>query len=158
MKAKDLMTAEPARCSPSDTLDHACRWMWERDCGAVPVVDDENHLVGMLTDRDATMAAWSRGTPMRSIAVDSVMNRDVVWCRIDDDASDIHDMMRKRRVRRVPVLDDERKVIGIVSMNDLVLGAARSRGKAQALAFEDVGRTLASVCEHTHAAGIRAVA
>jgi CBS domain-containing protein len=131
------MTQTPVTCSPHDRLDAACLAMWENDCGIVPVVDDNGRLLGVLTDRDAAMAAWSRGVSMGAIPVDSVMCREVIACDVEDTLEDIHTAMRKARVRRIPVVDAERHLLGVVSINDLVRHATTGRSKStgyQALA------------------------
>lgn len=67
MKVQDIMTADVETCRLDDTLDRPAAIMWERDCGVVPVVDDESRIVGMLTDRDICMAAYTQGRPLPEI-------------------------------------------------------------------------------------------
>jgi CBS domain-containing protein len=158
MMIQDMMSQSPQTCRDDGTLDDVCRVLWDSDCGAVPIVDEAGGLVGMVTDRDATIAAWSRGEPMRRIPVRSVMSSDITTCNEGDNVSDVHEMMRMAQVRRVPVVDHERRLRGIVSVNDLALHAETHQGKAQSRALEEVGKTLSRVCRHREPTPIRVVA
>lgn len=143
MKTRDVMTTEIASCRSLDTLNDAVRLMWDRDCGFALVVDaSTGALAGVLSDRDACMAAYTRGRQLSEIPVASVMCQAVATCDPDDDLEAVHELMRSREVRRLPVVMDGRPV-GVVSLNDLAL-VAGATDENEALA--DVGRTLASVC------------
>ncbi len=146
MKAKDVMVRDVKACSPGDTLNRAAQLMWEHDCGSVPVIDAEERLVGIITDRDVCMGAYTQGRPLASIRVDEVMTRDVKSCRSDDAIADVEATMRKHRIRRVPVTDPMGRLIGIVSMNDLARQAAERPQSADGITMTEVAETLASVC------------
>jgi CBS domain-containing protein len=110
---------KPVRsCRSNDTLNEPARLMWEFDCGAVPVVDDAGCLVGIITDRDICMAAYTRGQSLGSLRVESVMAEDVASVSPDDTLDTITALMRQRQIRRVPVVDDG-CVVGIVSLADV---------------------------------------
>jgi len=85
MKVRDLMAYEVAACRPTDSLNIAAHLMWEYDCGCVPVVDRENVVVGIVTDRDICMGAYTQGRSLHVISVQEVMGRPVISCEPDDD-------------------------------------------------------------------------
>ncbi len=110
---------QPARaCRPTDTLNEPARLMWELDCGAVPVVDEAGHLVGILTDRDICMAAYTRGKPLAALSVESTMSRHVVAVSPRDTLESVAVLMRQNQVRRIPVVERGR-LVGIVTLADL---------------------------------------
>jgi CBS domain-containing protein len=122
--------------------------MWERDCGTVPVLDQEGCVVAMLTDRDLCMAAMTQGRALAEVRVSSAMSRNVWTCRPDDDLPEAEAMMRARKVRRLPVVDAEGKLLGILSLSDLARAStAPKRGRAQKKSVEpsEVGATLGAI-------------
>lgn len=144
MHIKDVMSHPAVICPADATLDHAARLMWEYDCGVIPVVNDEGHAVGMVTDRDICMAAYTQGRPLSQIDVSTAMAKRVVAAHADELVEQAESLMREHRIRRLPVLDNDARLVGVVSMNDLARLAAR--GKRSAVDRELV-RTLAAVCE-----------
>ncbi|HEX5135997.1 MAG TPA: CBS domain-containing protein [Planctomycetota bacterium] len=150
MKARNLMTKDVASCGPDDPMATAARIMWERDCGIVPVVDGDGRPVGVVTDRDLCMAALTRNEPLSRMAVRDAMARDLVTCREDDDEERVHGAMRKRQVRRLPVLGDDGRLVGMISLNDLILAAA-GKGGAERRQHE-LARTAAEISRHREVA------
>jgi CBS domain-containing protein len=138
------MTRDVATCAPDGTLAEAARVMWTRDCGFVPVTEAvTGRLCGVVTDRDACMAAYTQGKPLAEIPVRTAMASDVAAVREEDPLSRAHALMRRRRVRRVPVVDERRRVVGVLSLNDVaVRAAAHERERA------DVAATLGEICRH----------
>ena len=93
MQVRQLMNQPAVTCSPRDTLHRAAGLMWEHDCGALPVVDDNGHIAGMITDRDICMAAYTQGRPLHAVPVNEIMSRTVFsvgQARGDDRRSDRH--------------------------------------------------------------------
>src|ERR1051325_8335525 len=103
MKVSDVMSHPPYWCDREMTLEQAAGVMWDHDCGFVPVVDPSGNLVGTLTDRDACMAAYTKGQPLARIPVSEAMSHDPCWCRETDDLSSVHEVFRRQRIRRMPV-------------------------------------------------------
>lgn len=126
MQVKDVMNQPAVTCPENSTLDHPARLMWEFDCGVIPVVDDNGRLTGVITDRDICMAAYTQGKPLSEIPVSSAMARAVVAAHTYDTVETAEQLMRERQVRRLPVLDGQASVIGIVSLNDLTRVAAHA--------------------------------
>lgn len=123
LSVQSFMTDAVATCSPDEPLNAAARVMWEHDCGAVPVLAD-GKLVGIITDRDICMAAYTQGRPLGAIAVKDVMARHVHACSPGDTLERAATLMADARVRRLPVVDTEQRLVGIVSLADIARGAA----------------------------------
>ncbi|MBW3660605.1 MAG: CBS domain-containing protein [Gemmatimonadetes bacterium] len=119
MRASDLMTGAPQACRPDDPVDRALAHMDERECGAVPVVDDDRRVVGIVTDRDILFGIRGNDGRMEGLTVSSCMTEHPVTVRQDDEAADVVRRMRESRIRRVPVVDDAGALVGIVAQADL---------------------------------------
>jgi CBS domain-containing protein len=148
MKVKKLMQENVASCSLDAPVTEAARIMWEHDCGFVPVVDEEERLAGIVTDRDIAMAGLMTGLPLGLVQVREVMTDEIAACEPDDDVGDAHAAMRQYQVRRLPVIDDEEHLVGVLSLNDLVNEAFGGRSKAQQKRQRDTARTLAEISRH----------
>jgi CBS domain-containing protein len=150
MTVSDLLTRDVKSCSPDTDLATAAQIMWDRDCGVVPVINDERKVVGMITDRDICIAAATRSASPANIGVRDVMSRDVYSCAPGDDVLTALKIMKDQRVRRLPVLDVEGRPAGIISMNDLVTRAeCRKNADVPGDAFLE---TLKAICAHSTAA------
>jgi CBS domain-containing protein len=117
MKVNDIMTRDVATVRPDQTAREAAAFMISADTGSVPVTDGDR-LIGMITDRDIAVRGVAHGhgpdTP-----VSELMSGDIVCARMDDDVEEVAVRMREAQVRRLPVLDDQGKLCGIVSLGDL---------------------------------------
>ena len=153
MYVKDIMTKDVKTCWRHDSLNDAAKLFWDHDCGCSPVVDEEQKVVGMLTDRDLCMAAYFKGKPLGEIPVDATMSRQVCTCKADDTLVAAEKLMRSRKVRRLPVTDAAGRIVGIISLNDIALEAARERTQQgrRELSDAEVSETLAAVSEHRQA-------
>lgn len=124
MKAEEIMTANPACCTPDDTVERAAALMEENDCGCIPVVEDQEtrKLAGVVTDRDIALRGVGRGhdasTPVREL-----MSSDVSCCTPDSDIEEAERIMEERQVRRVPVIDEAGCCVGMIAQADLVRAA-----------------------------------
>jgi len=146
MKASDLMTKPVHSCQPHDDLQRAAQLMWDHDCGILPVSDPEQHVIGVITDRDVCMAAYTRGQRLRQMDVRSTMAKVVHAVREDDSLETVEAAMRCTHARRVPVLDDQRKLVGLLSIHDLAR-AHRSGHPADGLEDEAVVRTIGEIVQ-----------
>lgn len=148
MKVIDVMTKDVRTCKIHDHLDCAARVMWDEDVGCVPVVDQDARLAGIVTDRDACMAAYTQGLPLAAIPVTRAMARPVITCRSQEDLAAAERLMQQHQIRRLPVVDDRQHLVGILSLNDIALAAARERTKpARDVGSEEVAVTLATIGE-----------
>jgi CBS domain-containing protein len=140
----EVMTPGPVTCAPDAPLADAVHVMWIRDCGFVPVTESPGgRLCGVVTDRDACMAAYTQGRSLAEIPVRSAMATDVVTVGEDDLLSAAHERMRDRQVRRLPVVDRGGRVVGVISLNDVAIHARGREEERRA-----VSSTLAEVCRH----------
>jgi CBS-domain-containing membrane protein len=133
--------------------------MWENDCGCVPITDPVRRVVGMLTDRDVCMAAYTQGRPLAEMAVASAMSHTVVACRVGDSVATAERLMREKRVRRLAVVGTNGRLAGVLSLSDIASRARRRqpRGENQTeLSLEDVGDTLGAICERPHSTEVTA--
>lgn len=119
MLIRNVMTKMPACCRPSDTLDHVARMMRDRDCGEIPVCDGAK-IVGVITDRDITIRAVAAGKTPIAVLAGEVMTLNVCTIREDEKLDSALAVMEEELVRRLPVVDDDGKIVGIVSQADLV--------------------------------------
>ena len=147
MKIKALMISDVKCCSTQDTLNTAAQIMWDNDIGAVPVVDEDGRLRGMLTDRDVCMAAYLRGITLKDAITASVMTQRVFSCTPEDDLSEARKLMREKQLRRIPVVDSNGRVAGIISIADI---AQWAQEQAQASTDAELTRVMASVCARPH--------
>ena len=148
MKVEQLMTKGVSTCEPGDTLNEAARIMWERDCGIVPIIEDgaTRRVVGIVTDRDACMAVYTRGQPLSQIRVGDVMSTGVTSCRAGEDVREAEQMMRSAQVHRLPVVDDANQLLGVISLADIAREAAREAGsRRQEVTAVEIGETLAAI-------------
>jgi len=149
MTVGDLMTTDVKVCASNDGLDVAARLMWANDCGSVPVVGENGRVVGMLTDRDICMAALTQGGALTQLCVSNAMAKVVHSCLPEEPLATAEDLMALHRVRRIPVVNTDGRLVGILSLSDLAREAARqrSRKKKAEVTVDGVSRTLAAVCE-----------
>ena len=142
MKVRDIMTKAPIFCHPDSNLAAAAEKMWAHDCGLLPVVDNELGVVGVITDRDICIALGTKDKRASSISVRETMTATVHICAPEEEIHSALKVMEKGRVRRLPVVNREGKLMGVLSMDDIVLVAERGDGrKTPELACEDVVET-----------------
>lgn len=127
MKISELMTPEVEIIRPDDTLHTAARLMADLDVGALPVGQNDR-LVGMISDRDITVRAVARGFEPDKTAVRDAMSEHIRYCFEDEDTSEVAHKMGQWQVRRLPVLNRDKRLVGIVSLGDLALQQPRAAG------------------------------
>ncbi len=147
MKVTSLMTPHPVICTADTNLAEAAALMLQGDCGILPVVHD-GKLFGVVTDRDLFIALGTRDRRPSSMTVAEVVTGPVFSCSPDDEVATVLETMKQHAIRRVPVLGFGGTVIGIVSMNDLVLAA----GAKKPVRGADVVDTMQHICSHHHPA------
>ena len=145
MRIQELMTKPAVTCSQDDSLNTAARLMWEHDCGSLPVLGDDGKVVGVLTDRDVCMAAYTQGRPLSAIRAATAMARQVYSCRSNEAIEAAEELMADKHIRRLPVVDAEGHPVGVLSLNDLARAVA-SAGKEDG-AQRGLVRTMAAICE-----------
>lgn len=157
MNINEVMTADVKSCNPDTNLDEAARLMWDYDCGAVPVVNEKNVAIGIVTDRDIAMAALLNHQPLWNLkAAQIIQGQHLCCCHQEDDVDGCLEKMEQNGVRRIPVVNQDGTLAGIVSMGDIVAATTNSKGK-KSLGANDVLSMLKQVSGH-HAATVRPVA
>ena len=147
MRVQDAMTSNPKACSASTNLAAAAELMWTKDCGILPVVDDAGKVTGIVTDRDLLIALGTRNVRPSELTVGEVMMTPVVTCRASDDVDSALSQMEARQIRRLPVVSEDGALVGMLTMNDIVLHS-NGKGKGTAVAYDHVMVTLKGICDH----------
>lgn len=141
MKARDIMTENPACITPDTSARQAARLMEDHDVGSLPVIESEEsrRLVGVVTDRDLALRVLARGESPE-VQVREVMSGNIHSCRLDDSLDDLENAMASHQVRRIPIVDENNRVLGMVAQADL----ARER---KAVGTKDLGKVLEKISE-----------
>jgi CBS-domain-containing membrane protein len=146
MTIQEVLTPNVKSCSPDTDLAAAAKIMWDGDCGTVPVVNEERRVIGMITDRDICIAAATRATSPANIRAHEVMSAQVYTCRPEDDVRTALNTMKEQRVRRLPVVDQQQRLLGIVSLNDLAARAECRKGAD--VPGDEFLDTMKAICAH----------
>jgi CBS domain-containing protein len=141
MQIKEIMTREPVVIGPDVVLKRAAERMRDLDSGVIPVGQNDR-LVGMLTDRDITIRATAAGKDPNQTRVEEVMTPDVVYCFEDDDAVAAANIMEEHQLRRLIVLNRDKRLVGILSLGDLAVhtGDDRLAGQVAEAVSEPAGQ------------------
>jgi len=117
----EVMTKNPSCCLPTDTVSKAAQWMKNEKVGSIPVIENEKtkKLIGIVTDRDLALQVIADGRDAKTTKVSEVMTHEVVTCSVDDDIQDAVDAMAENQLRRIPVVDKDYKIVGIISQADV---------------------------------------
>jgi len=153
MKIKELMTRDCITAKPDMTLNDAAHLLWKHDCGSLPVVDEQRNVVGMVTDRDICMCAYHKGSSLKQLNVADAMSKQVLTCAEDDEISTAERAMSEAQVRRIPVVDREGRLRGLLCLAKIARASSDGNGGKE-ISKKKVGETLAAICQPT--AGARA--
>ena len=154
MKVQEVMNKAVASCRPDANLAAAAALMWEHNCGQLPVVNDEGKVSAVITDRDICIALGTRNQRASELKVSDVTCRAAVVCHADDHLRSALKIMAAEQVRRLPVVDHEGALVGILSLDDVTL-QARHHGDTDRppVSFEDVMNTLRAIYHRGSQAG-----
>jgi CBS domain-containing protein len=147
MEVEKLMTRGVRTCGPSDTMNRAAQIMWENDCGVVPVVDGDGKPVAMITDRDIAMAAFLQGKALSDMPVSVASSHGVVKVRDHDTIEIAEALMQEHQIRRVPVVDAQDRLVGVLAMSDLARSFQVAEGAGPGVTHREVAKTLAAVSQ-----------
>ncbi len=139
------MRKSPRTCSPGTNLAAVTELLWSCGCGALPVVNEAGRMVGIITDRDICVALGTRDRRPSELVAEQVMSPHVVTCRSADEIHAALKIMRARRVRRLPAVNEAGKLEGVLCMSDLILDARHDDGSGPELSYEDVMCTLKAI-------------
>jgi CBS domain-containing protein len=121
MKCSEIMTEDPVCCLPDDSVMKAAQLMKRENVGSIPIVKDysTNMLIGIVTDRDLALSVIAEGLDVTTTIVDDVMTNSVIACRTDDDIEIALDMMEEHQIRRLPIIEEHGRIVGIISQADI---------------------------------------
>jgi CBS domain-containing protein len=143
MNVEQIMSRDVAVCGPDDNLESVAMLMWNNNCGAIPVVDHDGKPCGMVTDRDVAMASALRHKPLWEIRTQEVSNHAVYTCTPNDDVKEAMDTMRDQKIRRLAVIDEDGRVRGLLSIDDVIQYA----GAGDGLRYEELIPAIKEVCQ-----------
>lgn len=141
MRVQDIMTKDVSFCNPGTNTAAATEIMWTKNCGALPIVEDGRGVVGMVTDRDLLIALGTTNRNASDLPVGEVMSKDLSLCAPDDDVRDALRIMAERQLHRLPVVDKDGSLKGILSLDDIAL-----RAETDGLS-KDLLKTLKAICD-----------
>ena len=148
MKVKEAMTPNAKAIWLTESLADAAQLMWDNDCGVLPIIKDGRRVVGLITDRDVCMASAMRDRNPSAISVEEVMTGQVYAVSPEDNIEQALQLMQEHRIRRLPVINPEGELEGILSMNDVVLHAKAPDVAGDSIDYDDVVKTYQAICQH----------
>lgn len=140
MKVKECMCNEVFSCTPSTTVYDAAKLMQTNHIGCIPVCDNENYMVGVITDRDLVLRCIANDKNAKETPVSDVMTTNVCTCKPDDEMTKAQSKMGNEQIRRLPVVDNQGKVIGMLTLGDLAKNDME-------IGQDEVSNTMNSICE-----------
>jgi FOG: CBS domain len=142
MKVEEVMTREVEFCTPETNLAAAAMQMWDRDCGVLPVLDNERKVIGMITDRDICMKAATNHQDIAAIKVEELTSGPIYTCKPDTDIREALETLQRAFVRRLPVVNDEGQLEGLLSVSDILRHSREKVDKVTAgVTYTDVVST-----------------
>lgn len=120
-KCNEVMTKEPVCCLPGDTAAKVAQLMQRDNLGSIPVIENDQtqKLVGILTDRDLVLKVIAKGQDAKTTKVEAIMTRQMVTCQAEDDVQQAVDAMAKHQLRRILIVDNDHKIVGIIAQADI---------------------------------------
>ena len=137
MQVRDAMHAGVAWVGPETSINELARKMRDEDIGAIPIGENDR-LIGMVTDRDIALRGLADGQDVESLTARDVMSSPIVYCRTDEDIGDAIRIMEDKAIRRLPVIDENKRMVGILSLGDIAAFASRDLS----------GEVVGAVAEH----------
>ncbi|HSX20125.1 MAG TPA: CBS domain-containing protein [Gammaproteobacteria bacterium] len=141
MKVKDVMTKNPKTVNASDTVLEAVKCMQQKNCGFVPVSDNDK-LVGMITDRDVTIHLTADKKDPEKTRVEDVMTKKVLYCFEEDTLEDILHNFGEQQIHRLPVMNSSKRLVGVITLGDIARAA-----KNDAKLYELIGKAKEQICK-----------
>jgi len=151
MQVRDIMAVSVSCCDAQTNLEQVARIMWNADCGSIPITDKEGHPLGIVTDRDIAMAcALNHKSPWEISSGEVMAGHTISYCSSEDDIQTAINIMLREKVRRLPVVNNDGVVAGMLSVDDIVAMAERGRrGEGSpSLSYDDAMSALKAVSRH----------
>lgn len=152
MKVRDVMTREVVWCEAESSLAEVSELMWKHSCGFLPVVGEGGNVIGVVTDRDISIAVGTRNRRPSELRVKSVMSNRLFTCTAADSVHCALTTMRMEGLRRLPVIDEEGALVGVLSIDDLAR-KAREHALKSDVSYDDVEETYKAI--HSHEVAVR---
>lgn len=133
MKCKEIMTPNPRYCSPQATSIEAAKIMRDEDVGIVPICEQDKKLVGVVTDRDICLTVVAEERHPREVKVSECMSEELVTCKPEDDVRKAEDLMKEYQVRRIPIVDDQGRILGVIAQADIALKVGKPQEVTETL-------------------------
>ena len=148
MRVKEVMMGTPYYCQPETNLGVAAELMWNANCGFLPVEASDGKVIGVVTDRDICIALGTRNRLAGDVLVSEVMSGKLCSCASDDEIHVALQTMKDGRVRRLPVVAKDGSLVGVISMDDILLRTEPvSLGKEPELSSDEVVRTYRAITQ-----------
>ena len=144
MKVREVMTKKASFCGPESTLEEAAFLMRKHNCGFLPVVGDGGNVIGVLTDRDMCIALGTRNRKPSDMRVWDVMSHKLFTCMEGDDVHCALKTLRAAKIRRLPVIDRDGSLVGVLSIDDIVL-KAKEHFLRKDISYSDVENTYKAI-------------
>jgi len=144
MKVREVMTKDAAFCNLETSLSQAAELMWKRKCGFLPVIGEGGNVIGVITDRDISIALGTRNRRPSEVFVKDVISPKLFTCTAEDNVSSVLTTMRIEGLRRLPVIDREGALAGVLSIDDLVL-KARENASIKDVSYADIEETYQAI-------------
>jgi CBS domain-containing protein len=148
MKVRDLMTTNTVSCRSETNLAAVGALMWDHDCGFIPVVDETEKVTGVITDRDICIALSTRDRQPSQITAREVTTAPPFVCSPEDDIQTALKTMSQEKLHRLPVINEAGGLVGILSMDDVVLRAETGVGKKPEISYDEVVQVFQAICAH----------
>src|SRR5690242_16528286 len=133
MRLKEIMTRHVECINPEDTLARAAERMRDLDVGCLPVCGGDDRLAGVITDRDITIRGTAEGRDPETTRIEDIMTPDISYCFENDSVDEAARIMEEMQIRRLVVLNRDKRLVGIVSLGDLAVKSGNQRLSAEAL-------------------------
>jgi CBS domain-containing protein len=147
MKVRDVMTQRATFCRLDTPLSEAADLMWKNGCGFLPVIGEGGNVIGVITDRDVSVAFGTRRRRPSELLAKDVMSSSLFTCTPEDSIACVLTTMRMEGIRRLPVIDREGNLAGILSIDDLVLKAREEASKKE-ISYRDVEEAYKAIRGH----------
>ncbi len=135
MKCKDIMSERIKFCHENSTIKEAVNIMNNFNCGVVPVVDENNKISGLVTDRDIALYSVLQEENAETTELKDFMTRDIITCDLDDDIDQAIEKMKRYKVRRLPVVNPENEIVGLLSLGDIAVKSGEEHETFEALEY-----------------------
>jgi CBS domain-containing protein len=149
MKVREVMTKKACFCGPDSTSEEACFLMRKNNCGFLPVVGEGGNVIGVVTDRDICIALGTRNRKASDVSVWDVMPHKLFTCMEGDDVHCALKTLRAERIRRLPVVDRDGSLVGVLSIDDVVLNA-KEHFLRKDISYGDVENTYKAIRGRPH--------